>query len=202
MSNSLVADFIAVSSEKPSTNSVQAAVSCLKSNGVIIMPSDTLYGFFCAFTTAGVAKLIELKKRPPEKPFLLVIPENYPLDSLIDFSALTARAKEKIRGLWPGKNTLVLPKNKALEYPPGESIALRTPLKADNPFFYEVLKEFNAPLLAPSLNLHGFPPMQEKEKIMSEFSEHVDAIFFDESFLTKAPSNIWDLTAEPFSKLR
>lgn len=45
----------------------------LQSNKVLAYPTETLYGFGTMIDDEAVARLVELKRRPPAKPFLLLI---------------------------------------------------------------------------------------------------------------------------------
>jgi L-threonylcarbamoyladenylate synthase len=181
---------------------VEKAVASLVSGAVIVMPSDTLYGLFSLYGDAQIERLHSIKKRPVDKPFLLVFPESYPLDDFVNMLAIDSVLEDKIVELWPGKNTLVLPKNQQRKYPPGETIAIRKPLKNDNVFFYETLNVYGKPLLAPSLNLHGDQPLSSLDDIKSIFDNKIDFIFFDSAFVPGQASRIWNLAKKPFTRLR
>jgi len=184
---------------------IAKAAKSLLNDGIVVMPSDTIYGVFAGYCEKQIERLHLLKKRPVDKPFLLVFPEEYPLEEFVDMKALDvigSQAIDKISELWPGRNTIVLPKNPALKYPTGNTIAIRKPLKNDNVFFYETLNKYNKPLLAPSLNIHGSQPLVMLDEIKSIFSEIVDLIFYDQVFVPGLPSQIWDLTKKPVVRLR
>jgi len=166
------------------------------------MPSDTIYGLFCNFSGNGIEKLHAVKQRPADKPFLLVLPANFPLDQIVNMESLKPEALDKLKMLMPGKNTLILPKGKNMFYPDGNTIAVRVPSRKDNEFFFEALNHYNGPLLAPSLNLHGQKPLEDLDDIILNFGEKVDAIFFDADFVPGTASELWDLTVTPFQKLR
>lgn len=166
------------------------------------MPSDTLYGLFAGYGMTQIQRMHQLKKRTSEKPFLLVFPEHFPLDEFVAVNKLDYEILDNIAKLWPGRNTLVLPKNSSIQYPYGDTIAIRKPLKTDNPFFYETLNGYNKPLIAPSLNISGDEPLTNLVDMQNVFANEVDAIFFDESFVPGNPSRIWDLTKKPCVRLR
>jgi|GEM_PF-2314164 len=184
------------------TSLIYEAVRILDTGGVIAMPSDTIYGVFCRYNAANIKRLHEIKKRPLDKPFLLVFPEAYPLDEFVNTAAIDAEMTREIESLWPGKNTIILPKKKNLEYPPGDTIAIRKPSREASIFFYETLNRLNKPLLAPSLNFHGDQPLHKIEDMQRAFSGIVDAIFFNPEFVPGEASRIWDLTRKPFVRLR
>ena len=181
---------------------VNKAVEDLHSGAIVVMPSDTLYGIFTPFREDLVKKLHLVKKRPMSKPFLLVLPESYPLEEFINLDLLTKEMKLHIQKFWPGRNTLLLPKKSELFYPLGDSIALRKPSKQDNAFFYTVLNTYGKPLLAPSLNVHRDAPLSRLDDMIRIFGNDVHTIFFDDFFMPGMASQIWDLTGKSISRLR
>lgn len=181
---------------------VSRAVNSLKNKGVVAMPSDTIYGLFSRFQFAQINRIHQIKKRDKSKPFLIVIPELYPLNKLVDEEFLSAELKNKLAEFWPGRYTLLLKKKADLEYPPGDKIAIRIPERNDNVFFYDVLKGLNEPLVAPSLNIHGEEPLSNLHEILSVFGESIDAVFFNEAFKPQGPSHIVDLTVNPYRQSR
>ncbi len=191
-------------------NAVTQAVQWLRSGGVISMPSDTIYGLFAAWQPGkprggpNPAILHRLKNRPLPKPFLTVIPQSYPLGRLAELEKLKPENLAWIKEVWPGRNTVIFPKKPGLDYPPGDTIAIRVPAPEDNLFFYETLNELGLPLLAPSLNIHNSPPLEDFNEMKKEFGmfEEIKEIFFDTAFRASRPSSIWSLLNSPPVKIR
>ena len=180
---------------------VTEAIWHLKQNHIIALPSDTLYGLFTPLFGGDLRRLHEMKGRSYDHPFLVILPEKYDIGTLADLSSMSREAVAKMKELWPGRFSLVMKKNPSLQYPPGDTIGLRVVKFEDNPFFYRVLEAFGEPLVGPSLNLHGQTPLDDPALMERDFAG-VDRIFFDRSFEPSGPSEIWDLTHEPFGRLR
>src|SRR5262249_4348280 len=74
---------------------------------VLAYPTETVYGFGGAIDAESVDALVEMKRRPPGKPFLLLIAGSDMLDRL--FLHMPAYAANLAARHWPGPLTLVLP---------------------------------------------------------------------------------------------
>lgn len=86
--------------------SLNATIDHLQRRGVLAYPTETVYGFGTAVDHAAVETLVQLKQRPPAKPFLLLIAGSEMLGRL-DL-ALTSDAARLAASHWPGPLTLVL----------------------------------------------------------------------------------------------
>jgi L-threonylcarbamoyladenylate synthase len=87
--------------------SLNATIAHLQAGAVIAYPTETVYGFGTAIDRDAVERLVKLKTRPPEKPFLLLINGSDML-SRLDLH-LTPTAALLAARHWPGPLTLVLP---------------------------------------------------------------------------------------------
>ena len=181
-------------------SSLQIAHKIIQSDGVIAFPTDTIYGLCVGFTVTAITKLHEIRKRPLSKPFLLTLPESYSLESLTQ--KLSLDQKKMIEEYWPGKITVLLPKNNDLFYPSGKSIALRKPDKKDSIYFYQLLSRLRHPLLSTSINLPGKNTVDEPTKIDEMFSGKIDAYFRLPHCIRTKPSQIWNLTVWPYRRIR
>ena len=143
-------------------------VDALQKGKVVVLPTDTVYGFSCLASSAkAVRKIRQIKKRNAKKSFLLLL-KSY--CQLHDFCRVSAKQDKFLRTVWPPttralqdskyvfkkKPTTVIleSKNKLpniLENKDG-SLAVRLP---KNKFLMAVLKKVNQPLVSTSLNISG-----------------------------------------------
>lgn len=86
---------------------ISATIAHLQQRGVLAYPTETVYGFGTAVDHDAVEALVRLKRRPPAKPFLLLIAGSDMLARL-DLH-LTNAASQLAARFWPGPLTLVLP---------------------------------------------------------------------------------------------
>ncbi len=174
---------------------VARAVGVIRAGGVLLSPTDTVYGLACdPFSHEAVRKVLELKGREEEKGFLLLIGD--PTQAAL-LAALPPRFEELARRLWPGPVTLLLP---ALPEVPvsiaGQQgkIGLRIPR---DPFWERVLGEWGKPVLSTSANRSGQPAPQTLAELRALFAEEVDLFLAGGEPVAKPPSTVVDLTARP-----
>lgn len=121
-------------------NKIRKAVEVLKKDGLVIIPTDTVYGLACsANSSLAIEKLYELKQRSGNKPFIIFVPHVSFLQRL--GVKVTSSVQKLLDTFWPGAVTFVF-----------EKAAVRIP---DHPIALAVLKEFNGPLAVTSANVSG-----------------------------------------------
>jgi L-threonylcarbamoyladenylate synthase len=123
--------------------------------GVIAYPTETVYGFGCLMTDAGLATLARIKQRDAHKPVLLLAAEPRQLEGLHWNDAATHLAGR----FWPGPLTIALQADPTSDRRPvltdAGTVAVRqTPL----PALVALLNALQAPLTSTSANLAGEPP--------------------------------------------
>jgi len=174
----------------------------LAAGGVIVFPTDTVYGIGGnAWDDRAVAKARRLKHRAAEQPFALHLAA---IDRIEPFARLDSRERRWIERLLPGAYTLLLVADVA---PPCSvkdgKVGVRVP---DHPFFSRAMAEVGVPLFGSSVNRSGEPPLIGIDEMIEQFPE-VDLVVEDavgraESRERKPASAILDLTADPPVALR
>jgi L-threonylcarbamoyladenylate synthase len=147
---------------------IVSAAHVLKTGGLVACPTETVYGLGAdVFNADALAAVFAVKRRPRFDPLIVHIAGMDALDALVDFSALSSLAKERLalvaRRFWPGPLTLVLPK---LPRVPGlataglPTVAVRFP---DHPVALQLIRELGAitdqpcgAVAAPSANPFGY----------------------------------------------
>jgi L-threonylcarbamoyladenylate synthase len=177
-------------------SSVADAVAAVRAGGLVVLPTDTVYGLACSpYREAPVRTLSELKGRTPDQPIALLAAS---VDELLEcVPELRGRSAVIARALLPGPYTLVLP-NPARRFPwlgggRPETIGVRVPALAG--VAHDLLDEVRA-LAATSANLHDGPDPRRLEDVPAELLR--DAVALDGGVLPGDPSTVLDLTgAEP-----
>lgn len=193
--------FIDIDIRKPDIQSLQAAKELLADDYPVVFPSDTTYGILMRFSPENAARLHTLRRENLEKPFLVVIAEDFDWQSLTNTDALPQENREAVEKFWPGANTLLFTKAASLSYPATGSIAIRMPAAESNRAFHILVQLCDFPVLAPSFNRPGEPVIVEKEAGAQVFPE-IDYAFWDDRFQPGEPSAIWDLREVPPKRLR
>jgi L-threonylcarbamoyladenylate synthase len=136
---------------------VARAVESLQTGGLVILPTETVYGLAAdAADPAAVAAVFEAKGRPRFNPLIAHVPD---LAAARRVAALDARATSLAEAFWPGPLTLVAPAADLREVcdlarAGLDTVAVRVPA---HPLALETLARFGHALVAPSANRSGRP---------------------------------------------
>ena len=158
--------------------SVSAAVEVLRLNGLVALPSETVYGLASnALASEAVARIFEAKKRPYFDPLIVHIATPEWLPKLAQpHSAEWPLVAKIIDRFWPGPLTIVLPKTDLvpdLVTAGLQSVAIRMP---SHPVFVEVLRKLGEPLAAPSANRFGRVSPTRAEHVFEELKGRIPLI--------------------------
>lgn len=167
---------------------VTDAVKVLRRDGLIVYPTETVYGLGAdALSDYAVQRVYEVKGRPLGKPISVAVSDEEMMGAI---AKISDEAWEFIREFLPGPVTLILPVKKCL--PPVLSggtgmIGIRMPT---NPITREIIAELDAPITATSANLSGTTPPVSREQVNVTYD-----LFVDGGELSGTPSTVVDLGA-------
>lgn len=159
-----------------SPDEVQAAlpsvVTHLQDRGVLAYPTETVYGFGTMVDFESIERLVVLKRRPPAKPFLLLVSDSTMLTRL--GLSLSAQAAHLAARHWPGPLTLVLPGGEGQLPPrlrgPEGGIAVRwTP----HPGLQRLIAALGSPLTSTSANRPGVPPAMRAGEVVEQWTTEI-----------------------------
>lgn len=172
--------------QKSSLNSAAAAIAELKRGNVVIIPTDTIYGF-SGLVGKTADSITRIKGRAEDKPFIALIAE--PADI---YRYTEIKIPDRILNLWPAPLTLIVPlKGQGTQ-------AFRCP--ADN-WLRSVVAAAGDAIYSTSVNRSGMPPLTDIEAICREF-EYSVSLVVDGGNLEGLPSTLVDLSAGPPRVLR
>jgi L-threonylcarbamoyladenylate synthase len=184
----------------PDKTSVATIAALVASGGVIVYPTDTIYGIGCdAFNPVSVQRVNSIKKRSAGQPLLILIPGLEWAHRLA--MEIPPRFDRVVEKFWPGPLTLIL---RASGYAPrgamagGSTIGIRW---AQNPFLQALMDEVGSPIVSTSANFSGGEPIREPNKGCGELLQHVDMIV-DGGPLEGKESTVIDLSSDPPKVLR
>ena len=171
---------------------LKGAVLAVKNGGVIVCPTDTVYGFLAdASNKKAVDKIYKIKKRPRLKP-LPVFVKDFKMAKIL--AEIDAKQEKILKKYWPGKYTFVLNKKNSKG-----TIALRIP---KHKFVNSLLKKINKPLVQTSVNISDNPVLTKISDIIEQFGE-TDILVVDGGNLPKRKSStIIDLAKSKSNILR
>ncbi|MCX6769051.1 MAG: L-threonylcarbamoyladenylate synthase, partial [Candidatus Micrarchaeota archaeon] len=104
---------------------LEAVCAAILAGGIVIYPTDTLYGIGCDATNPlAVEKIRKLKKRDGEKPFSIIVSD---FEMLKEHCKISNAQSHALQALLPGPYTFILPLKKPLPVSNSKSIGVRVP---------------------------------------------------------------------------
>lgn len=174
-------------------------IDLLKSGGVGVIPTDTLYGIVAsASNPEAVERVYVMRNRDAGKACIVLIAD---LPELEKFSIeLSSKERDWLETVWPGRVSVMLPcVNEKLRYLTRgtEHLVFRMP---DDEALRTFLRE-TGPLIAPSANLEGQAPAETIDEARRYFGDAPD-FYIDGGILRGAPSTIVKLEHDRVTMLR
>ncbi|MGH2759339.1 MAG: L-threonylcarbamoyladenylate synthase [Actinomycetota bacterium] len=165
------------------------AVAALERGGVIVLPTDTVYGLAArADLTDAVRRITTLKRRPDDKAFQVLIPSGAWLDRLAEPTDAARRLADRF---WPGPLTIVVAAG--AEAPRATvadgTIGLRVPAQ---PLALEII-ERSGPLAASSANRAGEATPSAIDGVRASFGDGVD-VYVDGGEVAGVASTVVDVS--------
>ncbi|MGB9743332.1 MAG: L-threonylcarbamoyladenylate synthase [Minisyncoccales bacterium] len=180
---------------------LKEAVNLLKQGGVLVFPTDTVYGLLAdAIQQAAVVKIFKIKKRPLNKPLPIFVRD---LKMAKKLAQINQKQEEFLKQVWPGKVTVVLKRKKGIKIYGVEpkTIALRIPRYS---LINCLLKKLKHPLIGTSANLSGQPATTRLRDVLGQFKNQPiqPDLFIEANLKPGRPSLVFDLTTEEIKILR
>ena len=156
----------------------------LAGGGVVVFPADTVYGLAChPSNEAAVARLYELKGRPPDKPAAVMF---FGLErALAALPELGPRTRALMQRLLPGAVTLLVPSERFPLAGGAGTLGLRVP---------DIPALGSMPVLQSSANVTGGPDARRLEDVPATIRSGADLVL-DGGDLPGTPSTVIDLRA-------
>lgn len=149
-------------------------LAVLSTGGVILYPTDTIWGIGCDATNArAVEKVYNIKERISDKSFIILVKDQEMLSNYVAripdiVIELLASVSEPLTVIYPGGKNL--PKNVISA---DGSIAIRIP---DHAFCQQLLGALGKPLISTSANISGGPLPYSFRSIDEQIKQSVDYI--------------------------
>ncbi len=193
-----------ISISEPILPSVEAVVKSLASGGMVVAPSDTVYGLLVDATNEeAVAKLLKFKNRPPGKPVSIFLADEA---AVSETAEIPISIKPTLDTLIPGPFTVILKSkhkvSKKLESERG-TIGVRVPIYR---FINEVSRIYGKPITATSANISGKKPHYRLTSFLNQISDVkknlLDTVVDAGQLPRNKPSTVVDLTGSEIQMLR
>lgn len=184
-----------------SDSSIKKVSEVLKKGGVVILPTDTVYGFsgivdFKDSAEYGTdCRIRSIKGREENKPLIQLISEPEDIRAFTD-----VEIPSEIFKFWPGSLTVIVPLKKDSPLKTNlPTVAFRCP---GDQWLRKVIKETGCPIYSTSVNRSGCPVIEEIDGIKREFEGEVDLVVDDGDKIGSLPSTLAVLENGSYRVLR
>ncbi len=184
---------IQIHPENPQPRLVKQVAECLKDGGVIIYPTDTIYGLGCDINQhKAIERICKIKNVDPQKAQLSFICRD--LSHLSDYTkSIDTPLYRVLKRYLPGPYTFILPASKQVPkilQSRKSTVGLRVP---DNDICRYILGELGNPILSASLPGEMVEEYTDPEVIQEKFGDKVDFVI-DGGIGSMIPSTVVDCT--------
>lgn len=188
-----------LNAENPDISIIEKAAKILRNGGLVVFPTETVYGIACRAESEALENLDQAKNRPSDKRYSLVIADKSDIDRYIPRVPLYA--KSIIDKYWPGPLTGVfeldtesIARQKELLGSEicdilyqDNSIGIRCP---QGNVAKQLLNHCDFPVVAPSANLSGEKPAVNAQEALEQLDGRVDMILDCEISQYQKPSSV------------
>ena len=187
--------------DDPQPRHIKTAVDILRRGGVIIYPTDTIYGLGCdIFQQKAIVRICRIKKVDPKKAQLSFICPD--LSHLSDYAKQISNSTYRLlKEHLPGPYTFILPASKMVPkmlQSKKDTIGLRIP---DNKIASAIVSELGHPILSASLPGEMIEDYTDPEIMYQNFMNEVN-IVIDGGIGGTMPSTVIDCTKEEYEVIR
>lgn len=178
---------------------IATAVKTIADGGIVVLPTDTVYGFFGDATNPeAVERVYAIKNRDRGKPFVI----HTRAEDVERWAHVTPSAETFIEHFWPGPLALVLNKRESIGDWFTHGLPTVAVMSSTNHVMQGVAGGLSVPVFGTTLNYAGEPEIKTFEGAQI-FDDDVDLILAgDELSRFDRPSTMVDCTSEPAAVIR
>jgi tRNA threonylcarbamoyl adenosine modification protein (Sua5/YciO/YrdC/YwlC family) len=187
--------------DNPNPRHIKTIVECLQDGGVIIYPTDTIYGLGCnIYKHKAIERIARIKQIDAEKAQLSFV--CYDLSDLSKYTrAISTPLYRLLKTYLPGPYTFILPASREVPkmiQSKKSTIGLRIP---DNNIARTIVQELGSPILSASLPGDMVEEYTDPEIMYENFKNRVD-IVVDGGMGNMIPSTVVDCTTDEYTVIR
>lgn len=190
---------LSINSINPQMRLIKKAADVLRDGGIIIYPTDTVYGLGCDLSNKkGIEKIYELKKRDRKHPLSFVCSD---LKHISEYAKVTDYAYKTMKRLLPGAYTFILEASKLVPkiiLPKKTTTGIRVP---DNQICLSLVKELGRPIISTSVKTEKGEALGDPSIIKEYFGRMIDLII-DGGIILPQPSSVISLVGDNIEIIR
>jgi tRNA threonylcarbamoyl adenosine modification protein (Sua5/YciO/YrdC/YwlC family) len=190
---------VAINNQNPQMRLIRKAVEILRSGGIVIYPTDTVYGMGCdLFNKKGIERIYEIQRRDRKQPLSFICAD---LKDISRYARVSDDAYKIMKRLLPGPYTFILEASRAVPkiiLPKRQTTGIRVP---DNRICQALIAEMGSPVISTSVK-NGEGELLSDPRIIEElFGKRVDVII-DGGIIAATPSSVVSLLDDGFEVIR
>jgi len=183
-----------INSENPQLRLIQRVIKLLKNGAVVCYPTDTGYGIGCdLFNPKAIKQIIQLKKRPKQKPFSFMCSD---LSDISKYAHVSNTAYRLLRKNLPGPYTFVLPGTKLVPKimaSKQKTVGIRVP---EHPICRLLLETLGNPIVNASVHFESEEiDLADPYEIEQHLGNRIEMVI-DGGPIFPDPSSVVDLTGD------
>lgn len=179
--------------DNPQSRYINKAVEVLKSGGLVIYPTDTIYGIGCdIFNKEALEKLFYIKQDASTKLFSFICAD---LKDISKYAKVSDFAYRSMKKFLPGPYTFVLPAAKEIPkklWSKRHTVGIRVP---NNNVTLSLVRELGNPIISTSVTNRLGDILNDPTEIKLIFNSQVD-LMLASGILTNKPSSVIDLSGD------
>jgi tRNA threonylcarbamoyl adenosine modification protein (Sua5/YciO/YrdC/YwlC family) len=190
---------LSIHSQNPQMRLIRKAVDVLRQGGIIIYPTDTVYGLGCDLSNKkGIERIYELKRRNRKQPLSFICSD---LKHISQYAKVTDYAYKTMKRLLPGPYTFILEASRLVPkiiLPKRSTTGIRVP---DNQICLDLIKELGQPIISTSVKTEDGEDLGTPYEIEERFGRTVDLII-DGGIIIPEPSSVISLVDDNIEIIR
>lgn len=187
---------IQVSPRHPASSALEEAAEVLRHGGLVAFPTETVYGLGAdAANTEAIAKVFEVKGRPPDNPLIVHIADSAQLALLA--RTIPPKGKLLAEQFWPGPLTIVVQRSDRVPdiVTAGlDTVAIRMP---NHPITLQLVTIFGRAIIGPSANISGRPSPTNAQHVFNDLQGRIELILDAGRTEIGVESTVMDVTVDP-----
>ena len=178
---------------------IETANKVLKNKGIVVLPTDTVYGIMTSvFNFDGHKQIYKLKGRNFKKPLILM---SNSIDTLKRFVIFPKDIEKIVMEFWPGQLTLILPTTELGKLLTGgkNNLGVRIP---NCKILLDIMAKYDIPLMTTSANISGKESAKTADIAKKYFNNKIDLIVDDGKCKFSFESTVIDMVKFPYVVIR
>ncbi len=190
---------ISIHSQNPQMRLINKAVEVLQKGGLVIYPTDTVYGLGCAlFNKKGIERIYEINRQKNKKPLSFVCAD---LKDISRYARVSDFSYMIMKRLLPGPYTFILEASRLVPkiiLPKRKTTGIRVP---DNLICLTLVRELGQPIISSSVKNENEEFLSDPKEIEEKF-RHSVGLVIDGGILSPEPSSVISLLEDRVEVIR